>query len=625
VAAASASAPAPALAQFDPRKPDGVGILFMPFETDREADRSVVFLLEDYLQTWLPRKVRHPVISGNQALPAIPQGASACLADSLCVQMLGGQFNVSLVVRSTVSRAGSDLRLDAEWFATGNGLKLARESTSFPSGQEKAMVEAVASWFTKYFDASLRISPENRAGEGGVVGGGSDDRERLEDYQRARTKKVSSRREDFGESDERQLFDRDDPTADLRRALDDEDDPYPDRRSEDRDERAGRSNSSSSSSRSSGSRDSDELPPVDDEELEDLDDPNPSRSRSGASSSDSSSPARSSSSRSSSSSRDSRLVDEDLSSPSSSSRDEEDEDLDAPEPTRASARADRRRDADELDLDASDRRGRSTGTYDDAQRAGYGPREYRRFTRSGATFEEFQSRRWAYGGRFHLRVGGYYGFGSLWRRYATIVFVRVGGVKTDEYMWESLGWTWFNPGGGLGFGVSPVDLLEIEYEFSVMYGKQDLRREYDSHEIGTNYPALPESRASLHVLNDLRARFFILPRKRVKPNAGIGATILVMSGYKIPPEPPLDYSPRPAAAVVGLSPVAGVTVAATPFLSLYVDVVPTVYLTQGAAKYQDHQLFNGAIEAYLPAEKMQVPLSTIPMMARVAVGTMIMF
>ena len=561
--------PGVAGAQFDARDPDAVGLAILPFEPERSEDKSVAFLLEDYLQAKLPRAVGHPVFTGRDLVQAVPSGNEACLDDPFCVRLLGGQFNVSLVTRVQMFRTGEEITLEVAFYTTGNGLLIGRENTGFPTGDEKAMVDAFAGWFKLYFDTSLRVSPENRAGEGGVLGGGStsaEQEERKEDYERGRTKKVYSRRTDFGDQPDDVEFDRDDPTGDLRALVGDDDDAKP---------------SGKKRGRRGATRHDEPEYDVQDDDL-DLDDPY---------------------------------------------ADPEDDpyaDIED-EPTR---RAHRRPadDEDGIDLDARDRTGDSVASYSDAQRAGYSPREYKRYTASGMTLDTYAERRWDMKGRFYIRAGGYYGGGWTTRRYATVVFVRPGGVKTDEYAWERLGpATYGNPGGSIGVGFAPIGLLAIEVDLGLMYAQQDLRREYDSNDIGSNIPQQPQTKSTAHFVADVRARFFIPALKRVKFTPGLGATVLVMQGFQITAEEPLNYTSRPTTGVFGVTPLLGLVLSPSPFLSLAIDVQPTIYLTQGAANYEEHMLFNGETEPRLPDADKQPPIEGVPLLVRGGLTAMIMF
>ncbi len=548
-------------AAFDARNPDSVALAVMPFESPREEDQAITFLLEDYLKANLSRKIRHPVSAGDDLSPALPDSAEACVADALCLELLGGQFNASLVVRVQVFRTGPELQLETEWYATGNGVRVGRESATFEIGDEKSMVESFQRWFQLYFDSSLRVTPANRAGEGGVIRRTEDDA-RSEDLRRAKEKKVSSRRSDFGSSrEDDDRFDRSDPLADLRRDEDDEPRDKP-RRAERRADRR-----------------SDPAPI--EEDYDDLDEPEPE-----------------------------------------------------PKPRAKTRRpAERRADPtpveeDEfIDLDAEEESGGTVNTYTEAQRLGYGKREYQRFATSGETLQDFDDRRWAFGKRFHLRVGAYYGMGYLTRRYASTIFIRVGGVKTDEYAWERLGMSFVNPGISFGVGFNPVDVFGIEFDASFMLAQQDLRREYDSQDLGSNVgDVAPEVRPSGHAVFDILARFFIFPKKRVKLSPGLGATILVLQGFSFDDQTAdqLEYSSRPTAAVVGLTPAVGGRFSVSPFVTIYADLSATIYLSQGETNYEEHQVFTGT-EPLLEDEKKQVPLPVIPIMGRLNGGVMILF
>ncbi|MBN96155.1 MAG: hypothetical protein CL928_19110 [Deltaproteobacteria bacterium] len=558
-------------AQFNRDKPSEIGLVIMPFSVQYEEDRSITFLLEDYLRTKLPGRIGHPVFVSADVQPAIPMGKAGCLEDRTCVELLGGQFNASLVADVKMSRTGSEIFLEVDWFTTGNGLRIGRESVAFETGDEDSMVAAFVSWYRLYYDTSLRLNADNRANEGFVVGEPtSEQRSRIDSYREGREKSLSSRKQDFGAGrDDETTFDRGDPTADLRSLVTDDDDYYGD---------GDKARPPRERKRRKQENDSYSI----DDELYDL-------------------PAKKSSAR----------------RPPKSTR--------SPAPKRSTNSYD----SDDIDLDAEETRGTSVASYTQAQRAGIGAREYKRFARSGLTIARFKDRRWAYGGRFHVRAGAYYGFGYLTRRYATLIYIDLGARKTDEYMWESLGASAANPGGGFGIGYAPIDLLDIEFELSFMYAKQDLRREWKSRDIGESGPQGPEGRPTAHVLTDLRVRFFLKPEWRVKITPGVGVTLFFMSGYDIDPEPPLEYSNRPLATVVGLTPLIGINASLSPYVSLYVDVLPTIYLSQSSARFEDHVLFGGATEENLAESDKEPPLFDCPsscaFMGRVAVGTMFLF
>lgn len=554
-------------AAFDANKPDEVALAFLPFEPEREEDAAISFLLEDYVQAHLSRKIKHPVHTGSALQPALLDGVEACVVDADCLVLLGGQFNASLVVRSTVFRSGAELQLETEWFATGNGIRVGRERVSFAPGGEDEMIAALVRGFETYFDTSLRVTSANRAGEGGVINDDGSDEERAARLEERNTKRVSSRRSDFDATEDDSNFERSDPTADLRRLVGDDDDA--------------------------------DEPPKKTRKVQ------------------------------------RRREDAQPVGRGSSRGEDEDEALDDPEPARTTRKRPPARSAasdpgpaeeDDLDLDAFEESGRTVATYADAQRQGYGRREYERYVNSGQTFADYDDRRWANGMRLGIKVGGTYGYGYLMRRYASTIFIRVGGVRTDEYHWERLG---ANHAGGVSLGVSfaPVDVFGIEVDFAVLATQQSLRREYDSHDSGGNVgEVVPEDQATAHVAIDIIGRAFIFPKRRFKLSPGLGASIFVMSGYEFEEnlEGQLEYSERPTAGLIGLSPVVGVRVSATPFLTIFADVMATIWLYQGHTYFQDHQLF-GTSEPFLAEEHRQIPFEPIPLHGRLNAGVAIMF
>ncbi len=554
--------PSVAQAQFDARKPNEVGTVFMPFTALREADDSLAFLLEDLVGAKLRRQIKRPVYVGRDVTVALTGTPSSCLRELECVRLLGGQFNSSLVASVVVQRSGSDVQIDVDFYTTGNGQKATRESFSFPVGSEDLMLEEMGRLIGDLFEPSLLIRPG--AEEGGVMGRSTD--ERVAELERSRRKKVSSRREDFGSTPPSRL----------------ESDPEPgDLRGEVSEEDAVEVRSTTTApKRKKQTRQEEEL-------VADVSD-----------------------------------FDEDT-EPGYFDLDEETEleDVDLDE-VDMSPRED---EPEEISLSTSQTTGDSVANWSEAQRLGMGKREYNRMARSGLPFGEFQVRRWAYGKRFHLKVQGFYGLGGLTRRYATTIFVRAGNVRTEEFGWESLGASWVTPGGQIGVGFAPVDVLEIYLDVGVMYGTQDLRREYDGQEIGSNIPQLPESAPTAHVVADLGARFLLLPKKRVKITPQVGATVLVMAGYNIVSEPPLQYSARPPAVVVGVTAGAGVSVSLSPFVGLDIGLTGTFYVAQGAAKYEEYQFFDGVVEPYIDPAKLGEPLPAIPAMGRITVGPRFLF
>ena len=575
----------PALA-FDADKPDAVAVAFLPFEPEREEDAAISFLLEDYVQANLTRRIRHPVHMGPALQPALMQGTDACAAEPDCIMLLGAQFNASLVVRSSVFRSGSELQLETEWFTTGNGLRVGRERVNFEPGQERAMVDALTTAFETYFDTSLRVTGANRAGEGGIVDDVSDQEARAAEYRERSEKRVSSRRRDFDSSEDDSAPRRADPAADLRAAIRDDDDAEEE---EDRSKRSRtpRRREDHSAVPYGGMGDEED---EDDEGSDDLDEPDQGGTN-----------------RSNRSTRGDRA--------NRSSRD------------RSPAPGPSGEEDDLIDLDADDDRGRSVATYADAQRQGYSRREYNRYAESGRTFSEYQAARWSLGKRVGVKVGGVYGVGYLIRRYASTTFVQINRVKTDEWAWERLGFSPATGGFDIGIMVAPADVFGIEADFSLLIAQQDLRREYLNEDGRSNIgEVVPEVQPTAHVGIDITARAFLFPRRRIKLSPGFGLTFLVMAGYDfgIPTEDQLAYTPRPATVVIGVTPVVGIRVAATPYIHIYVDLSGTAYVDQGDAYYEEHQLF-GTVTPRLTEDHRQIPLPVIPLMARLGGGVQLLF
>ena len=564
--------PSVASAQFTADKPKEVGTVFLPFQAEREADDSLAFLLEDLVGARLKRSVRRPVHTGRDVTVALTGTPESCLGQPECVQLLGGQFNSSLVAWVLVTRAGSDVKLETSWYTTGNGLRAHKETISFPVGQEDTMLSELARVIESLFEPSLLITPTTLAREGGIISGG--DQEDPEELRRAREKKVRSRREDFGSSSPERL-ETDEPETDLRSAVEEEED--------DEDDANGSMTIRTSDDRKGRSRGKDRAEPVVSEEevASDLGDD------------------------------DDREVDLDA----EEDLDDED-DLDSDEPVD---------DPDEgISLRASEDRGDTVSNYMQAQKLGIGKREYGRLTRTGLPFDEYMDRRWAYGKRFFVKVAAFYGLGGLTRRYSTAIFVRAGNVLTEEYRWESLGESYVNPGGQIGIGFAPLDFLEVDLDVGVMLASQELRRDYYTQELG-NQQGDPESLTTAHLVADLKARFLVFPKGRVKLTPQIGATVLVMAGYQVNSEPPLAYSSRPVAAVFGVTGGIGTIITLGPFVGLDIDLTGTFFAAEGATKMQEYELFNGITEGYLPETAKQPPVPSIPAMGRITIGPRFLF
>lgn len=602
-----------AQAQFNPAKPETVSIVLLPFEPERESDASVALLLEDYVTTKLPRKVKQPLIFGSESRPSFKGAASSCVKDAACLKKVGAAFQSSLIAHVSAGRAGPDMKVTVSWYSTGNGVRLGRDEKTVAAGDEGELVTAMQGWIGTYFPASLKINAGSLAGEGGLIGD-DDQAEREAEYKSARQKRVSSRREDFGSAGDSAPGDEDE---DLRAVSERERggahketrtkpmrEAEPEPRSEDRRAEAddtqrgeeGREDGRGGADASTRETQAERRKP---ERETDAERRKPER--------------------------------ETVAEPRPEDEDVEEETLD-----------------DEADLDAleeertvlrrpSDGEARARAAdiaiAEDAERAGFGPREKERFARTGESLDAYLVRRWAYGKRLHIRLFGTYGAGFLTRRYATIVFIRAGNVQTDEYYYESLGSSFVNPGGGVGISFAPVDPLEIGLDFSVLYARQGLRREYVGHDFGTsvcgteNCPpeAQPKYQATAHAVIDVGARFFLPPTSRVKFVPGVLFTAIVMQGYQIQSEPPIAYSDRPTAGVIGLSPTVGLRASLSPFVSLFLDVPVTILLSHGAAKAQEHRLEGGVSEGYLEAQYMEEPPSSGNLMVRANLGVMLHF
>ncbi|MBJ93890.1 MAG: hypothetical protein CMP23_05370 [Rickettsiales bacterium] len=578
-----------AAAQFDASNPKRVGVVILPIEVEYAEDRGLAADMERVLGAGLAGRIGHPVYTGSQVRPALEDGVKGCLVDRFCIPFMGDQFNVSLVLHVRFQKTGEEVTLEVDFYATGNGLRMSSQRVTLAVGDRSALLGSFIGWIKELFAASLLVNAESLAGTQGVIGSTGKKEEQLaRDLASTRRKTTSSRREDFGSLREAEVgFDRSDPSADLRKFSEGGEGTFEDRWEEQSQKPAPRPQS--------GRREPAqgvEEPPDYEQDL-DLD-------------------------------LDLDQLEEQSAPPQRSS-----------EPSRRQANKAK----DSLSLDARQTSGASVRSYGEAQRAGFGPREYQRFTRSGLTMEAFQERRWAHGRRFHLRLGGYYGLGWLTRRYATIIYIPATGQKSEEYAWESLGFSAVNPGLSLGLGYAPLDFMEIEFEFSLMMAQQDLRNEYiwQGAEVPTNKGAPPRSQRTAHVLTDLRLRFFPRPMARVKFSPGIGVTVAVMGGYQIDDQGPLQYSARPVAGLVGLTPLVGITAAISPFVSLYVDLLPTIILSRGAAEFEELQFFNGETERIgLQDADLNPPLrgcggsegagfSSCPLLFRAGVGTMVMF
>jgi len=554
-----------------------VGVAIFPFEVENHDERSLAFALEAAVQRGLPGLVGQPVYTGRETNRALTRSIEDCVADRFCVRLFGSQFKSSIAVRVKIFRVEGDVQVETEWFTTGNGLRVGRETTAFVEGDSDALVQSFAAWWAIYWDTSLRVQPEGRAKEGGLVddsrGADGDWHAKENDETKKRAQSGGSRRrEDFSSNRETDLlFDRNDPTADLRdiaagRDGDRTDRPRSDRPAERRDKRR---------------RGRDEVSPYpSDEELD-------------------------------------RQAGLDLDRPSRSSA--------ASSGRREAIRDDRRSSASAGGRSSSARGGPPLDT------GGMSKREARRYEKSGLGSADYQARRYALKKRFYLRTGGLYAGGYLVRRYFVLAFVRSGGVKTEEYGWESLGAMPATGGGMVGFGFAPIDALGIEVDVSMMAAEQSLRWEYEGQDIGTNSTdnggAGPdaEDQSAMHVALDIRVRAFVFPKRRFKLTPGLGVSMLLMTGFKITPTPPLNFSSRPDAVVVGLTPVFGFSYALNPFVSFFGDFSATIYLSPGYTDDEFHNFFGEGTVSEITPQFVEPRIQSKPIMGRATFGVMLNF
>ena len=518
-----------------------VGLALFPFEVERSEDRSMAFALEAAVDKTLADLIGHPVHTGRSTNRALRGDVADCTADVFCLRLFGDQFNSSLAVRVRVYPVPGEIQVETEWYSTGDGTRLGRENTAFDEGDNAALASALAAWWQFYWEASLQARPGAQAEVGTVLTESSSEREARQDNQaavqnrrredpgaRRRADSVTRRREDPGarrdedvdsSSDDLALFDRDDPTAHLRSLA-----------GEERDDR----DRDSSKKRKAKKRRSEPEPEQrwDDDPAVDLDEPDRSESRRDA--------------------RDDR----------SSRRDREPRRTERrkPESSRPSARTP----------------SRSSRPAADVSRG------------------EFSFHR-----RFYLRVGGTFPTGHLNRRHYVYAYLGAGGAKEQEVGWERLGLMpaflgdeMVSPpsgGGTVSFGYAFLPFVAAEVDVTLMLGSQSLRREYErvdgrtnANENGGAGPA-PNTQATLNVVADIRARFFVFPERRFKLTPGIGLSILGLPGFTMYAETTFSYSDRPATAVVGLTPIFGFNVGITEKVSFFLDTSFMIYLHSGLA------------------------------------------
>jgi hypothetical protein len=217
------------------------------------------------------------------------------------------------------------------------------------------------------------------------------------------------------------------------------------------------------------------------------------------------------------------------------------------------------------------------------------------------------------------------------RRYFVLAYVPAGGVKTEEYGWESLGAMPATGGGMIGVGFAPVDAFAVEVDVGMMAAQQSLRWEYEGSDIGTNSTdnsgAGPdaEDQGVMHIALDIRARGFVFPKRRFKLTPGFGVTMLIMTGFTITETPPLNFTSRPDTVVVGMTPVFGFNYAITPFLAFYGDFSATIYVDQSHADDEFHEFLDGGTVSEVTPQFLEPRIQSKPIMARAAFGVMLNF
>ncbi len=78
--------------------------------------------------------------------------------------------------------------------------------------------------------------------------------------------------------------------------------------------------------------------------------------------------------------------------------------------------------------------------------------------------------------------------------------------------------------------------------------------------------------------------------------------------------------------MLGLTPVVGFFAQISPFVGINVDASGTVYLTQGATRYQQHDVIAPVVEpGYLDPAKKQAPIEHLPLMGRITATAVVFF
>ena len=520
-----------------------IGLALFPFEVERSEDRSMAFALEAAVDKTLSGLIGHPVYTGRSTNRALRGDVADCTADVFCLRLFGDQFNSSLAVRVRIYPVPGEIQVETEWYSTGDGARLGRENTAFDEGDNAALASALSAWWQLYWDASLKARPEAGAEDGAVLGEASSQREdrakneaavenrrredpgarRRDDAGTRRRDDVGARRDDDEELDsgsgDAALFDRSDPTAHLRSLAGEDAD-------RDRD---------SSTKRKGKKR---------------------------------------------------------RSEPEQEARwDEQDLDVDLDKPDRSESRRDAR---DER----SNRREREPRRTERRNPESSRP-PARTPSRNSRPASDVSRGEFSFHRRFYLRVGGTFPTGHLNRRHYVYAYLGAGGAKEQEVGWERLGLMpaflgdeMVSPpsgGGKVGFGYAFLPFLAAEVDVTLMLGSQSLRREYERVDGRTNANEnggagpVPNTQATLNVVADIRARFFVFPERRFKLTPGFGLSILGLPGFTMYSESTFSYSDRPATAVVGLTPIFGFNVGLTEKVSFFLDTSFMFYLHSGLA------------------------------------------
>ena len=144
-------------AQFTQDEPESVGVAILPFTVEYPEDRKLASSMEAALREKLGDRIGHPVYTAVDVRPALPEGVAGCLADRFCIPFMGDQFNVSLVAHPSMLKIGEELSLSVDFYATGNGLRIAAKRVTLRVGDHDALLRSFTEWVGELFDASLLV------------------------------------------------------------------------------------------------------------------------------------------------------------------------------------------------------------------------------------------------------------------------------------------------------------------------------------------------------------------------------------------------------------------------------------------------------------------------------------